>query len=432
MENIPVAGIDIGKYFSELAILSPSNKVYANMKINHCTEDFEKSLEMLRKAEKEFQAKPVVIMESTGHYFKLLFNFLKNAGYEVIAINPLQTNSIKNINIRKVKNDKVDARKIALLYRFEGIKGSTTPNDNINNLRHLCRQYYDLVDIRTSYKNKLISVMDQVMLTFRDLFDDIGGETALALLEKYPTPDNIISADRADVITLISKVSRKNITWSTNKYNLIYEKAREFRPISISNIANITMIKNYIAIIRSLNKSVEDISKSIEVLITGESFKNTGIAENVRLLCTIPGISKMTAATIVAEVGDFSAFKNAKKLTAFFGIDPSVNQSGTFQCTKSHISKRGSRFLRRAIFASARACIIEQHSGKKVNPVLWEYYKAKCTSKPKMVALGAVMHKLVHIIFAVLRDKKGFELRTPEEHLKIIELRIQKQRSKTA
>jgi len=126
----------------------------------------------------------------------------------------------------------------------------------------------------------------------------------------------------------------------------------------------------------------------------------------------------MTAATILAEVGDFSAFQKPNKLMAYFGIDPSVKQSGKFEGTQNKMSKRSSRFLRRILYTSALANIHKKCNGELNNPVLYEYYQKKCVSKPKKVALGAVMHKLISIIFAVLRDKKPFELKTPEEHAK--------------
>jgi len=76
--------------------------------------------------------------------------------------------------------------------------------------------------------------------------------------------------------------------------------------------------------------------------------------------------------------------------------------------------------LRRVIFTTALANIRKKRNGENINPVLYEYYHEKCKSKPKKVALGAVMHKLVNIIFAVLRDRKPFELRNPEEHAKLL------------
>lgn len=106
----PIAGIDVGKFFSEMAVLSPSNEVVSRMNIHHDSNtDIERAVELLKKTEKDFASRPFVVMESTGHYHKILFHSLCKAGFEVSVTNPIQTDSIKNIGIRKVKNDKVDA-----------------------------------------------------------------------------------------------------------------------------------------------------------------------------------------------------------------------------------------------------------------------------------------------------------------------------------
>ena len=86
-------------------------------------------------------------------------------------------------------------------------------------------------------------------------------------------------------------------------------------------------------------------------------------------------------------------------------------ESGKFKGSKVKISKRGSRYLRRVLYIAALANI-KQYHGKYINPVLAEYYQAKIQSKPRKVALVAVMHKLVNYIFAVLRDKKPFRVIT--------------------
>lgn len=418
LNNIPIAGIDVGKFFSEMAILSPSNEISRRMKITHCMADFNKAVELLNKAEKEFNAKPVIVMESTGHYFKLLSQFLKNSGYEVVVANPIQTNSIKNIGIRKVKNDKVDAKKIALLYRLGELNSSNIPDDDITALRCLCRQYYDLVRERTAYKNRLIGIVDQLMLNYKDVFSDICGETSLALLENYPTPQDLLEADKSDLICIMAKVSGMGEKWASKKYDMLILKAREFKPLSISSFANIVMLKNYISIIRTMNKSIDEILKSINDNIVTEN--SNAVSEDIRLLSTIPGIGTLTAATIVGEIGDVRRFNSPKKLTAFFGLDASVCQSGEFTGTKNHISKRGSRLLRQVLYTSVMTSIGKKSNGEASNPVLYKYYHEKCINKRKMVALVAIMHKLVFIIYAVLRDKRPFELRTPEEHIKIL------------
>lgn len=173
--------------------------------------------------------------------------------------------------------------------------------------------------------------------------------------------------------------------------------------------------------VRTLEESRKSILDAVKEIILIDSLSDIPVLSPIiDLLCSIPGIGILTAATILAEVGDFSAFSKPNKLVAFFGIDPSVNQSGEFTGTRNKMSKRGSRLLRRVIFTTALANIRSKRNGEKTNPVMHEFYHQKCVSKPKKVALGAVMRKLVNIIFAVLRDRKPFELRTPEEHEELL------------
>jgi transposase len=422
MDYPPVAGIDVGKNFSEMCILSPNNEIYHRIKIYHDSIDsIKKAIGLLQKAEKDFAIRPVVVLESTGHYHKILFHYLSDSGFEVSIINPIQSDSIKNIGIRKVKNDKFDAHKIALLYRFSFIKTTVVPDDVIDCLKSLCRQYYKLGDELTTYKNRLIGIIDQVMLNFTDVFQSVYSNTALAVLDRYPSPKQILKANKQTLISLIEKTSKKGLAWSTEKYELLVLKAKEFKNLSINNPGNLAILKVNISMVRTLQDAQKDILDAINEIILADSLEdNPVLAPIINLLCSIPGIGILTAATILAEVGDFSAFSSPNKLVAFFGIDPSVNQSGEFIGTRNKMSKRGSRLLRRVIFTTALANIRSKRNGDKTNPVLYEFYQKKCTNKPKKVALGAVMRKLVNIIFAVMRDKKPFELRTPEEHEELL------------
>lgn len=419
----PIAGIDVGKYFSEMAILSPSNEVVARMKINHDSyADIERAVELLNKMEKDFASRPFIVMESTGHYHKILFHSLFKHGFEVSIINPIQTDSIKNIGIRKVKNDKVDARKIALLYRFQELKATNIPNEDIECLRSLCRQYYKLNDELTTYKNRLIGVIDQVMLNFNDVFPDTCSKAAIAVLEEYPTPAMIVKADKNKLVSLIKNNSRKSLEWAIKKYELLVLKAREFEPLSINNPANVTMLGIYISMVKNLQENLNKVLKTIHQLIDDNMSKDIPMMSlTFELLQSITGIGFLTAATIIAEIGDFSAFLKPGKLVAYFGIDPSVMQSGEFTGTRNKMSKRGSRLLRRVLFTIALANIRTKRNKEACNPVLLEFYKKKCLNKPKKVALGAVMRKLVCIIFAVLRDRKPYQLRTPEEHAMMLD-----------
>jgi hypothetical protein len=259
------------------------------------------------------------------------------------------------------------------------------------------------------------------MLNFKDVFSSIYSKAAIAILEEYLTPASIIKADRDKLTSIIRQSSRKSFEWASEKYDLLLLKAKEFEPLSLSNATNTTMLGVYISMVKNLQENLDKILKTIHQLIADDMSKDMPVmALTLELLQSIPGIGLITAATIIAEVGDFGAFSNPKKLAAYFGIDPSVMQSGEFIGTRNKMSKRGSRLLRRVLFTAALSNIRTKRNGDACNPVLMDFYQRKSQNKPKKVALGAVMYKLVYIIFAVLRERKPFEVRTPEEHARML------------
>lgn len=429
MTNQPIAGFDVSKRFSDMCILSPDNKVFARMRVHHNVSDLRKACGLLKSAEKEFAMIPTIIMEATGHYHRLLFHFLKNAGYEVIVVNPIQTNSIKNFSVRKVKNDKVDAYRIAILYRLKELKPTNMPVEAILDLRNLCRQYYDISDDCTAYMNKLIAIMDELFPGFNDVFGSIASKTALEILSSYPTPEDILNAPKDKLVEIISKTGRKGLKWALNKYNKLIEIATEVKPLFIKHSSSSILVNTTITFIKTFQDHLKQIEDEIHKVIADNP---DYVGKAIELLDSIPGIDTLTAAAILGEIGDFSAFKSPKQLVAFFGIDPSQKESGQSKSTDNKMSKRGSRILRRVLYTAAMANVRKKRNKELFNPVLFEYYNQKLVSKPKKVALVAVMHKLVYIIFAVLRDQKPFVLRTPEEHKKLLDLKASQHQRKTA
>lgn len=169
--------------------------------------------------------------------------------------------------------------------------------------------------------------------------------------------------------------------------------------------------------------AVQDSTKRLEDEITSLAISDPSIKTNIELLTSIPGIGEYSAVVLLSEIGNISTFSNPKQLVAFFGLDPSVRQSGTFMGTRNKISKRGSSYLR---FIMNMCTHVAVHPGKlqvSANPVMGAYYLKKCEAKPPKVALCACMHKMVNLIFAVLRDQKPFELRLPEEHIRLMKTR---------
>lgn len=147
--------------FSIMCIIAPDNAILFQMRINHNIKGLKHALQELEKIKTQFNEAPVVLMESTAHYHRIIAQFFQNAGYEVIVINPIQSGILRNVNIRNVKNDKIDAHRIALLYRLKILHTSNQPNDVLTDIRELCRQRSELMSTHTSYTNRLIALLDQ-------------------------------------------------------------------------------------------------------------------------------------------------------------------------------------------------------------------------------------------------------------------------------
>ncbi len=212
----------------------------------------------------------------------------------------------------------------------------------------------------------------------------------------------------------LTNASRKGLSKSTERYENLCAAATADKSFDCQIDSIYFNISLTLDLIEKLDHPLHSIMQRINQLVTFH--KNKKFIRQIKWINSIKGVGFLTAVAIMCEIGDFAAFRNPKQLFAYFGLDPEVNQSEKFVGTQVHMSKRDSRIARRAVFAIALASIRTKQNGEGIHPYLRQYYEKKSGQKPKMVALGAVMHKVCNIIFAVLRDEKEFELRSPEEH----------------
>jgi transposase len=419
-------GIDVGADFSMMSIALPNQQFIGKpFKIYHNRLDsLSSAVSRIKKAEELNSLKAHIFLESTGIYHFPLFCYFQEAGFDVFVINPLISNSSRNMNIRKVHNDKFDSKKAALLGLNPNLKVSLIPTDLVLNLRNLTREYFNLVDSRSAYVNKLLGQLRQAFPQFLGIYSKVTGKTSLMILQEYTTPQNILSADKEQLIASIAKVSRKGITTATKKYESLIKAATETSIFGHAVDSNFYLIQLYIGFIQRYDAEINHVLEQMNQFV--DTHEDEPFVKQIHLIESFKGAGFLTAVTLMSEIGDFSAFKKPKQLYAYFGLDPEVKQSGNFNGTNVKMSKRGSRLARRIIYIMALQSISRDRNGNDSNPVLREYYLKKCQSKPKMIAMGAVMHKVCNIIFAILRDNKPFEIRTPEEHrLQYTKLKLQ-------
>ncbi|BEP27843.1 IS110 family RNA-guided transposase [Helicovermis profundi] len=414
--HLPVVGIDVAANFSVVTALKPNGDVFRkNLKISHTLGGFNKLLLFLQKIEEEFNDSPKVFCESTGIYHLTLLHFLVKNQIDIHVINPLITNSNKNSNIRKVKTDKLDSLSIAKICKFDNVKTSTFTSEEFLHLKLLVREYYKVVDLKANLKKTFSNNIYINYPGLQNAFANITGKTPLIFIRKYPTPKHLLNAEPKVVIELLTKSSRRGSSWANNKYNKLIKIANSANIIGITPLLFeskvIRFSESFDFYTNQLRNIVDEIHQYIDNASFGEVFK-----QNINLLKSFKGLGDITAITLLVEMGDINNFSKPQQLVAFFGVDPSVNQSGNFSGDRNKMSKRGTAIGRRALYTVALASIRTSKNKKPINLVLYEYYHIALDKKKKKVKLVAVMNKLLRYIFSILKNQKPYEVRNPLVH----------------
>ena len=385
-----IVGIDIGKNHHEASIVSPEGKQIGRSLRFATTHKGADSL--MSFIFKNIGNSPCVFgMEATGHYWYPIYSFLKAKGYTIYVINPIQSDSLRKMYIRQTKNDSIDSFLIAEVIRFGQFGTTSMADENILAMRQLCRYRDSVISSRTEIKLRIGTIMEQIFPEYEKQFSSLWLSTSMGILEKYLTPENIENAPIDELFEIIKDKSHNKLTMK--KAISIREAAADTFGIKIAQDAFSFQLKQLIDRMNFLDKQIEALD--CQILEYYEKFDC--------YLHTIPGIGMIAAATILAEIGDINRFKSSSALVAFAGIDPTVRQSGEFSSTHNHMSKRGSPYLRHAIFLAATTCSFH-------NSPLNAYYKKKRDQgKHHLTATGAVARKLTSVIYAVLRDSKPYE-----------------------
>lgn len=332
----------------------------------------------------------VIDMEATGHYWLSLYSYLINLGFTVYAINPIQSDAFRKMYIRQTKNDSKDSFIIAQIMRFGEFSSTSLADEDIMAMRQLSRYRLALVDECSDWKRKCIALLDQVFPEYSKLFSDTFGVTSKELLSRYPLPEDMIKVNTKTLVRLLSKASKGR--FSINKALEIKEKALNTFGVSFAKSAFSFQIKQIISQISFIESQIEELEIEISKLLHSTN----------QVITTITGIGNVLGAIIIGEIGDISRFETAPQLVAYAGLDVAVKQSGEFVGTQTKISKRGSPYLRRAIWLAATVASFK-------DPALSLYYESlKARGKHHLTCVGAVARKLTNIIFAVLRDNKPY------------------------
>ena len=368
-----IIGIDIGKNKHEATLIDEKGNIIGkSIKFENSTAGFNKLISSINNYNIS-NDKFVFSMEATGHYWLALFSKLVESDYNVQVINPIQTDACRKFYIRETKNDSKDSFLIAQVTRFNGYSKTTLPDEVMISLKELTRFRTFLVDDISDYKRKATVVLDKIFPEYTQIFSDTFGK------------------DLESLAKVLSTSSKGRLGYS--KAEQLQNLAKESFCIKFATEALVMEIKSILSTIEHLQNQVSKLDEKIAVLL-----RSLGTT-----IETIPGIGPVLGAIIVSEIGDINRFSHASKLVAYAGIDPTVKQSGEFNATKNRMSKRGTPYLRRALWTASIVAAFN-------DPNLHEYYlKKKNEGKHHGTIIGAIARKLIYRIFIVLKDNIPYQ-----------------------
>lgn len=388
-------GIDIGKNTHVASLMDEKAKlIFKAHSFSNTSDGATTLLEKIAPYATELE----IGMEATGHYWLSLYSFLIDNHFVVHVINPIQTDGWrKGTEIRKRKTDIIDSVLIADFIRYGNFLDTSLADEDTLSLRNLSRFRNYLVSSIGDLKRKTICVLDQIFPEYHCAFSDVFGKTSKELLLQLNSPSDYEDVTSAQLEALLSQVTLKG--YAAKKFKDISALAKTSFGITFCVDSFSFQLKLLIEQINFIEKQVSDVESQMSELL--KKIKTP--------ITTIPGIGDVIGATILGEVGDIYRFSSGAKLVAYAGIDASVSQSGEYECINNHMSKRGSPYLRKALF---RAAFVASNT----DPVFKAYYqKKRMEGKHHNVAVGAVARKLCYTIYAVLKNNVPYEVQYPRE-----------------
>ena len=374
-------GIDVAKDKHDCCILGSDGEIlFSPFTIQNTLQGFDELYEKIWSLTSD-RAKIKVGLEATGHYHLNLLRSLLDNGLASFVINPLHTNLFrKGLSLRKTKTDKVDAASIAMMLLTDRtLKPYSVTSYHNEELKSLTRYRFEKVQERARLKASIARLVSILFPELEKLVPSLHMASVYALLSEFPGASFIASAHLTRL---------KHLLHDASKGHYGRDMAVSIRSVASSSIGSVLPaksleLKHTIRLIEVLTAEIDEIETTINAIMDTISSPIT----------TIPGIKNRMGAMILAEVGDFSRFDNADQILAYAGLSPTTYQSGQLTSSYAHMEKRGSRYLRYALFnATQYVCIWD--------PTFKAYLARKrAEGKHYYVAISHACKKLVRVIY---------------------------------
>lgn len=390
-------GIDVSKGKSVVAILRPFGEVmYSPFEIRHTSSDIHSLIRLINSMEGESR----IVMEHTGRYYEALAHQLSDANLFVSAVNPKLIKDFDNNSLRKVKTDKADSLKIAryALDKWQFLEQYSVMDEIRNQLKTMNRQFGFYTKHKTAMKNNLIAILDQTYPGVNTYFDSParsdGSQKWVDFAATYWHVDCVRKMSlNAFVDHYQNWCKRKKYSFSRSKAEEIYRKSKEIIPVLPKDEITKLIIKQAVEQVRNASATVE----KLRALMNETASK----LPEYPVVMGMNGVGTSLGPQLMAEIGDVRRFTHKGAITAFAGVDPGVNESGSYEQKSVPISKRGSGELRKTLFQVMDVLL---KSMPQEDPVYQFMDKKRAQGKAYYVYMTAGANKFLRVYYGKVKE----------------------------
>ena len=350
-------------------------------------------------------------LEVTGIYSINVYNFIKENCLNNEEIHQLNTDFVskwrESHNIPK--SDPLDAQTICSIigtdYNVKYVSDNVFENKKgYQDLKALIHRHFQIKKLHSQEINRLIAQCDCYFPELQYVFEP-NSAAFLAILSSYPTTHNIINASKDEVFYVAYQATKHRC--SMDKIDKLFEYCNDTLVPHVSDHIKLIII-DIVENIKSIRTQIKALEKEIKLLASTFSQYN--------LLLSLTGCGPITAATIIAETGNIDRFKNADHFVSYSGSSPRIKRSGTSVEIMGKISKKGSKYLRHALYMTAEF-------GRRHNPILKHLFERVKNGNKKRhkLAVIAVANRIARYCYSIMKNYSTFIItyeslmRLPEE-----------------
>ncbi len=393
MTNYYLGG-DVSKGYCDFIILNHNREVIeSNFQLDDTPRGHHELIKKVQTFLENFpNANLYAGLEFTGGYetnfYNTLLKLVDQLNFKVACVNPLAVKRSIQADLQRNKDDSLSAQGIAefLISHPRKIRYNVTQDDSPLALKKIWKFIGDITKNQTCYLNRLRDALYKANPFILAYCKAKVPNWVLDMLKKYPNAASLkhVSPKELSKIPYITK-----------------ERAREIIKAARESIGADQHVASG-SYIKALAKEILSIREIKKMQLKDLSNYCPSWKEEIDILTSIPGIGEYSAIGLLSVIGDINRFESCKKLSSYIGVHPVYVKSGDVEWT-SRMSKQGNHSARSLLFIAAQAAVIHNDMMKG----LYEMHLAK--GKSKISAYGIIMHKILRIVYALLKSRKRFD-----------------------